>query len=341
MRAAGEAREEMAMTLPTTMQAVTAPTPGGPDALVLGDHPVPSPGPGEILIKVAAAGVNRPDCFQRAGFYPPPPGAPDIFGLEIAGEVVAAGEGASLHKVGDRVMALVPGGGYGEYCVAPETNALPVPTGLSMEEAAAIPETYFTVWSNLFDRAGLAPGEWVLIHGGSSGIGTTAIQLAKAFGASVIATAGSKEKCEACEALGADVAVNYREADYVAEVKTHTIKGADVILDMVGGEYVERNWHAAAIEGRIVQIATLQGKSTADFSVLMRKRLVHTGSTLRPRSVAFKAEIARALTAKVLPLVESGQVRPVMDRSFPLAEAAAAHARMEESSHIGKIVLIP
>ncbi|WMS43200.1 NAD(P)H-quinone oxidoreductase [Acuticoccus sp. MNP-M23] len=329
------------MTLPTTMQAVTAPTPGGPDALVIGEHAVPSPGPAEILIKVAAAGVNRPDCFQRAGMYPPPPGAPDIFGLEVAGEVVALGEGASLHGVGDKVMALVPGGGYGEYCVAAETNALPVPAGLSMEEAAAIPETFFTVWSNLFDRAGLVAGEWLLVHGGSSGIGTTAIQLAKAFGASVIVTAGSADKCEACVALGADVAINYRDSDFVAEVKTHTIKGVDVILDMVGGEYVERNWHAAAVEGRIVQLATLQGKSTADFSVLMRKRLVHTGSTLRPRSVAFKAEIARALTQKVLPMVEAGAVRPVMDRTFALSEVSAAHAHMEGSSHIGKIVLLP
>jgi len=329
------------MTLPTNMQAVTAPTPGGPDALVIGERPVPVPGPGEILIKIAAAGVNRPDCFQRAGHYPPPPGAPDIFGLEVSGEVVAAGEGASAFPLGTKVMALVPGGGYAQYCVADETNALPIPAGLSMEEAAAMPETFFTVWSNLFDRAGLQPGEWLLVHGGSSGIGTTAIQLAKHFGASVLVTAGSADKCAACVDLGADGAINYRETDFVEAVKAHTIKGADVILDMVGGEYVERNWHAAAVEGRIVQLATLQGPSTANFGILMRKRLVHTGSTLRPRSVAFKAAIGRALVEKVWPLVEAGKVRPVMDRTFALTEAPAAHARMEESSHIGKIVLVP
>ncbi|MEM6762492.1 MAG: NAD(P)H-quinone oxidoreductase [Pseudomonadota bacterium] len=329
------------MSTPSSMRAVIARSPGGPDVLEVADRPVPTPGNTELLIKVAAAGVNRPDCFQRAGNYPPPPGAPDILGLEVAGTVVAVGDAASRHPIGTAVMALVPGGGYGEYVTVDETNALPIPDGLSMARAAAIPETFFTVWSNLFDRAGFQPGEWLLIHGGSSGIGTTAIQLAKAFGGRVVATAGSDDKCDACLGLGADVAVNYRETDFVAAVKDATPDGAHVIIDMVGGDYTERNWRAAAVEGRVVQLATLKGRSEANFSVLMAKRLVHTGSTLRPRSVAFKAAIADALKAKVWPLLANGTVAPVMDTTFALVDAPEAHQRMEASAHIGKIVLAP
>ena len=328
------------MTVPATMRAVTAPTAGGPEVLTVGTHDVPTPGPTELLVKVAAAGVNRPDCLQRAGAYPPPPGASDIFGLEIAGEVVAAGAETSRYKPGDKVTALVHSGGYAEYALADEALALPVPENLSMAEAAAIPETFFTVWSNVFDRVALQPGEWFLVHGGSSGIGTTAIQLAKAFGANVIATAGSDEKCAACVALGADRAVNYKTEDFVEAVKDAAPGGADVILDMVGGSYVERNWRAAAVEARIVQLATLGGPSQADFGLLMRKRLVHAGSTLRPRSVSFKAEIAAELEAKVWPLLAAGTVKPVMDQQFALDDVAAAHARMESSGHIGKIVLV-
>ncbi|MEM8662961.1 MAG: NAD(P)H-quinone oxidoreductase [Pseudomonadota bacterium] len=329
------------MPLPDSVDAIIAEAPGGPEVLHLTQRPMPVPGASELLVKVAAAGVNRPDCFQRAGNYPPPPGAGDVLGLEIAGEVVAVGADVERTKVGDTVMALVPGGGYASYCKADEANALPVPKTLSMDKAASIPETFFTVWSNMFDRAGLTAGEWLLIHGGTSGIGTTAIQLAKAFGANVIATAGSDDKCAACETLGADVAVNYRTDDFVKAVKAATPSGANVIIDMVGGDYVERNWHAAAPDGRIVQIATLGGNSTANFGLLMRKRLLHTGSTLRPRSVAFKAAIAEALRARVWPLIEAGRIAPVMDQSFALKDAAAAHARMEESQHIGKIILKP
>jgi NADPH:quinone reductase len=309
--------------------------------LVAEQRPVPKPKSGEVLIRVHAAGVNRPDCLQRAGGYPPPPGAPDIPGLEIAGEIVALGEGVEGDKLGDRAMALVAGGGYAEFCVAHQANTLPIPEGLAIEEAAAIPETFFTVWHNVFQRGGLQAEEVFLVHGGTSGIGTTAIQLAKAFGAVVIATAGSVEKCDACLALGADHAVNYRDDDFVALVDEITGgKGANLILDMVGGSYIERNYAAAAQEGRIVQIAFLEGARTqVNFTRLMVKRLTHTGSTLRPRSVEFKAGIARALVEKVWPLIEAGSVKPVMDSSFPLTEAAAAHARMEESRHIGKIVL--
>ncbi|MEM7694106.1 MAG: NAD(P)H-quinone oxidoreductase [Pseudomonadota bacterium] len=321
------------------MRAVIADGAGGPEVLQLVSRPVPAPGPGEILISVEAAGVNRPDCLQRAGAYPPPPGAPDILGLEVAGRVVAAGPGSDRHPLGSAVMALVPGGGYGARVVAHEESAIAVPLGMAMEEAAALPETAFTVWSNLFDRAKLSAGEWLLVHGGSSGIGVMAIQLAKAFGARVVATAGSDEKCAACAALGADVTVNYRTHDFVAAVKAATGDGANVILDMVGGDYVERNWKAAAVEGRIVQIATLNGRSDVNFSLLMVKRLLHTGSTLRARSVAFKAAIAQNVERAVLPLIADGRVKVVMDRAFPLAEAAAAHGRMEESAHIGKIVL--
>jgi len=326
--------------LPAQMTAIGIKASGGPDMLVPEKHPVPVPGDGEILVKVAAAGVNRPDVMQRMGLYPPPPGAPDIPGLEIAGEVVALGPNVKRWKLGDRVMALVVGGGYAEYCLAHESHALPVGT-LSMVEAAAIPETFFTVWHNTFERGGLKRGETLLIHGGSSGIGTAAIQLAKAFGAHVITTAGSAEKCDACRKLGADVAVNYKTEDFVAATKTATgDKGAEVIVDMVGGDYIARNYEAAAVEGRIVQIA-FQGspKSTVDFRRIMLKRLHHTGSTLRARSVADKGAIARAVEDNVLPLIAAGKVKPVIYKTFPLRDAASAHALMETSAHIGKIVL--
>ncbi len=330
------------MTLPTTMTAIAIRAPGGPEMLVPEERPMPVPGPEEILVKVAAAGVNRPDVMQRMGLYPPPKGAPDIPGLEIAGTVAACGAGVSRWKVGDRVTALVVGGGYAQYCLAFADHALLIPPGMSPAEAAAMPETVFTVWHNVFERGGLKSGETLLVHGGSSGIGTTAIQLAKNFGARVITTAGSAEKCDACRKLGADVAVNYKSEDFVAATKDATRgKGADVILDMVGGDYIERNYEAAAVEGRIVQIAfQASPKATVNFTRLMVKRLHHTGSTLRARAKEDKAAIARAVEAKVWPLVAAGKVRPVMDKSFPLTEAAAAHARMESSQHIGKIVLV-
>lgn len=327
--------------LPTRMTAIAIPTPGGPEALVPQEIAVPQPGDGEILVKVAAAGVNRPDVAQRRGVYPPPKGAPETPGLEIAGEVVALGKGLTRWKTGDKVMALVVGGGYAEYCLAYENHALPIPPGLSMVEAAAIPETFFTVWHNVFERGGLKPGETLLVHGGTSGIGTVAIQLAKQFGARVITTAGSAEKCDAARKLGADVAINYKTEDFVAATKAATDgKGVEVILDMVGGDYIERNYEAAGVEGRIVQIA-FQGspKATVDFRRIMLKRLHHTGSTLRSRSVADKGAIARAIEQQVLPLIAAGKVKPIMDSTFPLREAAAAHARMESSAHIGKIVL--
>lgn len=328
-------------SVPSRMTAIGIKSPGGPEALVPEERPVPQPSAGEILVKVAAAGVNRPDVMQRLGLYPPPKGAPDIPGLEIAGEVVALGSGVTRWKTGDKVCALVIGGGYAEYCLAHETHALPVPQGYAMTEAAAIPETFFTVWHNVFERGALTSGETLLVHGGSSGIGTTAIQLAKQFGARVIVTAGSDEKCEACRKLGADVAINYKTQDFVAETKAATGgKGADVILDMVGGDYIERNYEAAAVEGRIVQIA-FQGspKASVDFRRIMLKRLHHTGSTLRSRSVEDKGLIAQAIAEKVVPLLAAGKVKPIMDSTFPLAEAAKAHARMESSAHIGKIVL--
>jgi NADPH:quinone reductase len=329
------------MSTPAQMTAIGIPQPGGPDALVPEQRPVPKPGPNEILVKVAAAGVNRPDVAQRTGNYPPPPGASDIPGLEIAGEVIALGADAARFTIGDKVMALVPGGGYAQYCTAHETHALPVPPSLSMNEAAGIPETFFTVWHNVFERGALKAGETLLIHGGSSGIGTTAIQLAKAFGAKVIVTAGSKEKCDACLKLGADHAIDYRTEDFVAKTKAATGgAGASVILDMVGGDYIERNYEAAAIEGRIVQIAFLGSpKANVDFRRIMLKRLTHTGSTLRARAIEDKAAIARALEAKVLPLLRDGKVKPLMDSVYPLTKASEAHARMESSHHIGKIVL--
>ncbi len=322
------------------MKAISIREPGGPEALTLGDIERPEAGVGQILIKVAAAGVNRPDILQRQGGYPPPAGAPLTPGLEVAGEVVALGQGVLRYRLGDKVCALVPGGGYAEYAVVAEANALPVPAGLSMIEAAAIPETYFTVWTNVFQRGGLKSSERLLIHGGSSGIGTTAIQLAKQFGAYVIVTAGSDEKCKQCLALGADVAINYRTQDFVAEMEKTGLK-ADVILDMVGGEYVARNLKVAALNGRIVQIAFQQGsKIEADFLPIMLKRLTYTGSTLRPRSVAEKALIARELEEKVWPLLAAGKCLPQIFKTFALAEAVEAHKLMESSAHVGKIVLV-
>jgi NADPH2:quinone reductase len=293
------------------------------------------------LVAVAAAGINRPDVLQRLGGYAPPPGASDIPGLEIAGTVIALGEGASHFKLGDNICGLVAGGGYAEYAVVHESNALPVPAGLSLIEAAAIPETYFTVWTNVFQRGRLQAGESFMVHGGTSGIGTTAIQLAKAFGATVLATAGSAEKCQACRDLGADHAINYREQDFVTASKEATKgRGVDLILDMVGGDYINRNYDAAAESGRIVQIAFLNGpKAEVDYRRLMMKRLTHTGSTLRPRTIAEKAGIAAELEAKVWPLIEAGRCKPVIHATFPLAEAAAGHALMESNAHIGKIVL--
>uniref|UniRef100_UPI003570DCA5 NAD(P)H-quinone oxidoreductase n=1 Tax=Chelatococcus reniformis TaxID=1494448 RepID=UPI003570DCA5 len=316
-------------------------TPGGPDVLQPETRPVPRPGAGEILVHIAAAGVNRPDVIQRLGAYPAPPGASDIPGLELAGDVIAIGPGASRFKVGDQVCALVAGGGYAQYATVHESNALPVPAGLGLTEAAALPETFFTVWTNVFERGGLKAGETLLIHGGTSGIGTTAIMLAKALGAKVIATAGSDDKCAACRDLGADIAVNYRTEDFVAAAKAATNgQGAEVILDMVGGDYIQRNYDAAAVDGRIVQIAFLNGaKATVDFTRLMLKRLTHTGSTLRARPVEAKAAIARALEADVWPLLAAGRIKPVIHATFPLAEANRAHALMESSAHVGKIVL--
>jgi NADPH:quinone reductase len=307
--------------------------------LVLEKIARPEAGMGQILIKVAAAGVNRPDILQRMGGYPPPAGAPLTPGLEVAGEVVALGAGVSRYRLGDQVCALVPGGGYAEYCVAAEDNALPVPAGFSMIEAAALPETFFTVWTNVFQRGALKAGETLLVHGGSSGIGTTAVMLAKHFGAKVIITAGTDAKCAECLKLGADVAINYKTSDFVAMMEVQNLK-ADVILDMVGGDYVARNLKVAAMNGRIVQIAFQKGsKIEADFLPIMLKRLTFTGSTLRPRTVAEKAVIARELEAVVWPLLSAGKCRPQIFKTFALAEAAAAHALMESSAHTGKIVL--
>ena len=327
-------------TLPTRMTAIGIKTPGGPEALVPEERPVPTPGEGELLIRVRAAGVNRPDVMQRKGLYPPPPDASDIPGLEIAGEIAACGPAIKRWKEGDRVMALVSGGGYAEYCLAYAIHALPVST-LPLIDAAAVPETTLTVWHNVFERGSLKEGETLLVHGGSSGIGTTAIQLAKQFGAKVFTTAGSEDKCEACRKLGADLAINYKSEDFVAKVKEATGgKGVDVILDMVGGEYIERNYEAASVEGRIVQIA-FQGspKATVDFRRIMLKRLHHTGSTLRARSIPDKGAIARAVEENVLPLIVAGKVKPVIYKTFPLIDAPSAHALMETSTHIGKIVL--
>jgi len=328
-------------SLPATMTAIEIAAPGGPEVLRPASLPTPVPGPGQILIKVAAAGVNRPDVAQRMGLYPPPPGHSPLPGLEVAGEVAAVGPGVTRWKEGDAVCALVNGGGYAEYCLAEEPVALPIPAGLDMVRAAGVPETFFTVWNNVFERGRLAAGEWFLVHGGTSGIGTTAIQLARAFGARVMATAGSAEKCRACLELGAERAVDYRREDFVAAAREATGgRGIDVILDMVGGDYTERNLTAAAEDGRIVQIATLGGaEAKINVSRLMVKRLTLTGSTLRPRTREVKAGFARALEARVWPLLASGKVKVVMDSTFPLPRAADAHRRLETSAHIGKIVL--
>ncbi len=320
------------------MQAIEISKPGGPDVLQLTDRPMPEPAHDQVIIKVAYAGVNRPDALQRAGLYNPPKGASDLPGLEASGEVVACGAGVSSVKVGDQVCSLLPGGGYAEYVATPAAHCLPVPWGLSLQQAACLPETFFTVWSNLFMRGGLQAGQRFLVHGGSSGIGTTAIQLAKAFGARVFATAGSAEKCTVCEDLGAEAAFNYREDDFVE--KMQALGGADLILDMVGGPYIQRNIKALADDGTLVQIAFLQGpKAELNLVQLMTRRLTVTGSTLRPQSDLAKARIADALRAQVWPLISAGRIAPVIDSEFALAEAADAHARMESSAHIGKIVL--
>jgi NADPH2:quinone reductase len=328
-------------TIPSTMTAVRITEKGGPDVLKTGHVDTPKPGNGQVLVKVAVAGVNRPDVQQRMGAYPPPPGHSELPGLEISGTVAAVGPGVSRYKAGDAVCALVNGGGYAEYCIAEETATLPVPAGLDMKQAGAVPETYFTVWHNVFERGGLKSGEWFMVHGGTSGIGTTAIQLAKSFGAKVIATAGSAEKCKVCTDLGADVAVNYKTEDFVEAAKKATGgKGVNVTLDMVGGSYVERNILAAADDGRIVQIAVLENpKAEITVARLMMKRVTLTGSTLRPRTREVKAGFARALEEKVWPLLASGKLKVVMDQAYPLAQASEAHRRMETSQHIGKIIL--
>lgn len=327
--------------LPAQMTVVAISKPGGPEVLIPEQRSVPQPGPDEILVKVMAAGVNRPDVAQRSGAYPPPPGASDLPGLEIAGEVVAVGSNAKRHKVGDKVMSLVAGGGYAQYCIAQDAQAMSVPPALSIKEAGALPETLMTVWHNVFERGGLKAGETLLIHGGSSRIGTMAIQLAKAFGAKVFVTVGSQDKCDACLKLGADRAINYKTEDFVAVVKEETNKeGVNLILDMVAGDYVDRNYDAAAVDGRIVQIATLNGpKVNVNIAKVMVKRLTHTGSTLRPRTNADKAAMVAAIEQKVMPLLREGRVKPLMDSTFPLEKAADAHRRMETSAHIGKIVL--
>ena len=331
----------MSAPLPATMTAIEIAEPGGPEVLRPTERRRPEPGLGEVLIEVAAAGVNRPDVLQRMGGYPPPPGASEIPGLEIAGTVVAVGSGAHGWRVGDRACALVTGGGYAEYCVAPTAQCLPVPAGFDMIEAATLPETYFTVWTNVFQRGRLQGGERFLVHGGSSGIGTTAIQIADQRGARVFATAGSAEKCAACERLGAERAINHREEDFVAVIKELTDgEGVDVILDMVGGDYIARNIAALRREGRLVLIAFLHGSMvTLDFLPIMLKRITVTGSTLRPRSIEEKSAIAAELKREVWPLLEAGRIGPVIDSTYPLAEAAEGHRRMEAGAHIGKIVL--
>lgn len=326
------------MTLPKTHRVIEINQPGGPDVLTPAERPLPVPAHDEVLIKIAFAGVNRPDALQRAGHYNPPKGASDLPGLECAGEVVSVGAGVTAPKVGDQVCALLPGGGYAEYATTPAAHCLPVPEGLTLKQAACLPETFFTVWTNVFGRGGLKAGERFLVHGGSSGIGTTAIQLAHAFGARVFATAGSDDKCAACAKLGAEHAMNYKTEDFVAVMQA--AGGADVILDMVGGPYIQRNLKALADDGRLVQIAFLQGpKAELNLVQLMTRRLTITGSTLRPQSDLAKARIAQDLRAKVWPLLANGKVAPVMDQEFDLMDAAAAHMRMESSAHIGKIVL--
>ena len=326
--------------IPDTMRAVIANGGGGPEVLQLVSRPVPRPGPGEILVKVAAAGINRPDVLQRQGGYPPPPGAPDILGLEVAGTIVEAGQGAEPF-IGRQVCALVAGGGYAEYCVAPAGCCLPIPDQLSMVEAAAMPETLFTVWTNLFERGFAADGDVVLVHGGTSGIGTMAIALGNLFGLKVIVTCGSDEKCARAAELGAALAINYRTQDFVEEVRTATAgQGVAVVLDMVGGDYVPRNLACLSEEGRHVSIAFQRGpRSELPIQLIMQRRLTLTGSTLRPRSVEFKTMVADEIGRTVWPYVEGGRLKPVIDRTFPLAEAGPAHARMEAGEHVGKIVL--
>lgn len=329
------------MTTPKGMRAVEIAKPGGPEVLQPVERPLPAPRPHEILVKVAAAGVNRPDVLQRSGNYPVPADASDLPGLEVAGEVISVGSSAKIFKPGDKVCALVHGGGYAEYCVAPEVQALPVPKGLSLVEAASLPETFFTVWSNVYDRGKLAPGESLLVQGGTSGIGVTAIQMAAATGNRVFATAGSDEKCAACVRLGAEKAINYRTQDFAAEIKAATGgKGVDVILDMVGGDYVPKELKCLADEGRLVFIAFLRGhKTELDINEVMRRRLTLTGSTLRPRPVEYKGHLARNLREKIWPLIEAGKIKPQIYKTFPLEQAADAHRLMESSQHIGKIVL--
>jgi len=325
---------------PSTMIAIDPAEAGGPDVLVPVERPVPRPGPGELLVKVAAAGINRPDLAQREGRYPPPPGAPSIPGLELAGEVVALGEGADARLMGRPVMALVAGGAYAEYAVAPAGQCLAVPPALSMVEAAALPETLFTVWSNVFERGRAAPGETLLVHGGTSGIGTTAIQLAKIFGLSVIVTAGTAEKCRRALEIGADHAIDYKSQDFVAEVKRHAPDGVNLVLDMVGGDYVPRNLDCLAPDGRHVSIAAQRGpKAELPLWQIMQKRLILTGSLLRPRDLAFKTALRDQLARTVWPLLADGRLKPVIDSTFPLARAADAHRRLDEPDHVGKTVL--
>jgi NADPH2:quinone reductase len=330
------------MPLPTRMKVVEITTPGGPEVLALRERAMPSPREGEVLIRVAAAGVNRPDILQRRGLYPPPPGASDVPGLEVAGHVVAVGTDVQGFREGDAVLALVSGGGYAEYCVAPAPQCLPVPKGLDLVSAAAMPETFFTVWTNVFERGRLRAGETLLVHGGASGIGTTAIQMARAFGARVLATAGSARKCAACRDLGAEAAFDRTREDFLAAALEATGgRGVDVVLDMVGGDYLPRNVAALAEGGRLVQIALVRGTSgELDLRAVMQKRLVVTGSTLRPRSVAEKGAIAEALRRDVWPHVEAGRIRPVVEATFPLGEASAAHRLLEANDHVGKVVLV-
>ncbi len=326
--------------LPDLMNCIEIPEPGGPDALKTTTRPLPLPSELEVLIKVEAAGVNRPDCIQRAGNYAPPPGTTDIPGLEVSGEIVEIGKQVKDWVVGDKVAALVAGGGYAEYVCAPVQQCLPIPDGLSMVEAAALPETFFTVWTNVFERGDLKKGETLMVHGGSSGIGTTAIQIASQLGARVIATAGSAEKCQACLDLGAERAVNYREEDFVAAAKEFGGKGVDVILDMVGGDYIQKNIKSLAADGRLVQIAFLQGsEANINFMHVMLKRLTITGSTLRPQSIERKGEIGRALVENVWPLIATGAIKPVISETFALHDVVQAHTLMESSKHIGKIML--
>jgi len=328
------------MMIPNMMRAIAVTEPGGPEVMVVGEQPVPQLNGGELLVKVAAAGVNRADCMQRRGDYPPPPGASDILGLEVSGTVAALGEGVSGWQVGDPVCALLAGGGYAEYCAVPAPQCLPVPAGVDLVDAAALPEVALTVWTNVFERGGLKPGETLLVHGGSSGIGTMAIQLASALGATVFVTAGSTEKCDACEALGAARAFNYREVDFVEAVRSVT-GGVDVVLDMVGGPYLDSNLGLLNLDGRLVIIALMGGaRAEINLATLMRRRLIVTGTTLRARTIEEKGAVVDAVRARVWPLVESGRVRPVIHRRLPWSEAADAHRVMEASTHIGKLLLV-